>query len=54
MGIMEIHVFKYRVIKFNITEVSICEIRIENLSVVKIDLSQRCIAKVSQLDGAVR
>ena len=32
---------------------SIVEISIENLSVVKIDLSQRSIAKVSQLDDAI-
>ena len=51
---LKIHIFKSSAIKDNTAEVSIGEIGVEDLCVVKIGFSQRCIAKVSQLDGAIR
>lgn len=54
MCTLKIHIFKSSAIKDNTAEVSIGEIGVEDLCVVKIGFSQRCIAKVSQLDGAIR
>jgi hypothetical protein len=54
MCTLKIHIFQSNAIKENSAEVRIGEIGVENLCVVKIGFSQRCIAKVSQLDGTIR
>jgi hypothetical protein len=53
MGTLKIHIFKSIAIKDNSAEVSSGEIGVEDLCVVKIGFSQPCLAKVSQLDGAI-
>jgi hypothetical protein len=54
MCILKIHILQSGAIKDNSLEMSIAEIGVEDLGLVKICFLQRCIAKVSQLDGAIR
>lgn len=51
---LKIHIYKYSAIKDNTAKISIGETGVEDLCIVKIGFSNRCIAKVSQLDGAIR
>ena len=52
--ILKIHILQSGAIKDNSVEASIAEIGVEDLGVVEIGFLQCCIAKISQLDGAIR
>ena len=53
MSTLKINIFKSGLTKNYSAGMSIREISVEDLCVVKIGFSQRCFAKVSQLDGAI-